>query len=166
MSTDTKFCVDCGTRLPRDAKFCLNCGNSQDNDTPQTKSIQPSRKTAAVDPNKILMTAKGTTGRLDLFENKVRIHRNAGCSTLFLQGLKGDKDIFIHQISSIQFKNSGLTAGYIQFSFLGGLEAKRGVWEATQDENTIMFKGGNQQREFEVIRDAIESKMDLHRRRT
>ena len=57
--------------------------------------------------------------------------------SLLTQGLKGDKEILISQISSIQFKKPGTTNGYIQFAFLGGLEAKRGVFQASGDENSI-----------------------------
>lgn len=32
-----------------------------------------------------------------------------------------------------------MTNGYIQFGVLGGLESKWGVFNATQDENTVMF---------------------------
>lgn len=42
-------------------------------------------------------------------------------------------------ITSIQLKKPGMTNGYIQFGVLGGLESKWGVFNATQDENTVMF---------------------------
>lgn len=46
----------------------------------------------------------------------------------------------ISSISSIQFKNAGaMFNGYIQFAFMGGQEAKGGIFQGTQDENTVMF---------------------------
>ena len=37
------------------------------------------------------------------------------------QGFKGDKEILISQISSVQYKPAGnFTRGYIQFAFIGG----------------------------------------------
>jgi hypothetical protein len=32
-----------------------------------------------------------------------------------------------------------LTRGYIQFTLPGGIESKRGILDATKDENTVMF---------------------------
>jgi hypothetical protein len=106
----------------------------------------------------VLMEAKGVNGQLELLEDKIRIKRK-GVSAFILHGLRGDKEILIKRISSIQFKKVGmLTNGYIQFSFLGGKEAKGGIFEATQDENTIMFTR-NQQDSFEKIKEAIEKKI-------
>jgi membrane protease subunit (stomatin/prohibitin family) len=28
-SADTKFCMNCGTKIPRAAKFCAECGSAQ-----------------------------------------------------------------------------------------------------------------------------------------
>lgn len=108
---------------------------------------------------KILKEAKGAVGgQLELLENKIRIKRK-GALALVTHGLKGDKEILINQISSIQFKNAGaLTNGYIQFAFLGGREAKGGILQAGQDENTIMFTKA-QQSNFEEIKSMIEKRM-------
>lgn len=51
-----------------------------------------------------------------------------------LQGLKGKKDIYFHNITSIQIKKQGLTVGYLQFSLPGGNESKRGVFASANDE--------------------------------
>ena len=48
-----------------------------------------------------------------------------------------------------------LTNGYIQFSFLGGKEAKGTQMEATRDENTIMFTSV-QQPDFEKSKTMLE----------
>ncbi len=106
----------------------------------------------------ILMEAIGINGQLELLERKVRIRRK-GVMSFMTQGLKGDKEILIKQISSIQFKEAtGFTNGYIQFSFLGGKEAKGGIFQATQDENSIMFKKRTQP-DFVKIKSMIENKM-------
>lgn len=87
-----------------------------------------------------IMEAKGIYGTLLLFPEKVRIKRR-GLGSFLVHGLKGDKDIFIAQISSVQFLAAGGTGGgYIQFAFSGGTEAQRGLWQATKDENTVTFK--------------------------
>ena len=107
---------------------------------------------------KILKEAKGVNGQLELLENKIRIKRK-GALSLMNYGLRGDKEILIKQISSIQFKNAGaLTSGYIQFAFLGGKEAKGGLLQAAKDENTIMFSKA-QQSDFEEIKSMIEKRI-------
>ena len=103
------------------------------------------------------MEAKGWNGQLQLFETKVRITRK-GFKALVQQGLKGDKDILIKEISSIQFKKVGWTPGYIQFAFRGGQESKGGIWDADKDENTITFINP-QEPAFVKIKEAIEEKM-------
>lgn len=105
----------------------------------------------------LLMKARGYNGQLELYEHKIVIKRE-GFGAILLQGLKGDKEILINQISSIQFKKAGLTSGYIQFAFLGGLESKQGVFEAGDDENSVSFYS-NHQREFEIIKPMIEERM-------
>jgi len=53
---------------------------------------------------------------------------------------KGDKTIYINQISAIQVKPGTLLInGYIQITVPGGLESKKGILDATQDENTVIF---------------------------
>ena len=107
---------------------------------------------------KILKSAKGVNGTLELLENRVRIKRK-GALSLMLHGLKGDKEILIKQISSIQFKKaSNFTNGYIQFAFLGGTEAHGGLLQATQDENTVVFNKW-QMSAFEEIKSILEEKM-------
>ncbi|MEK5272595.1 DUF4429 domain-containing protein [Aeribacillus sp. FSL K6-8394] len=108
------------------------------------------------------MEAKGVNGQLEFTGNKVVIKRK-GMLAKMTQGLKGDKEILVKQISSIQFKSANmLTNGYIQFSFSGGKENKGGLFDATKDENTVMFNK-KQQPDFEKIKAAIEEKInELH----
>lgn len=105
--------------------------------------------------SEILKKAKGVNGQLELLKNKIIIKRKGSLSFL-TQGLKGDKEIQIKQISSIQLKSAGkLTNGYIQFSFIGGQETKGGMFNATRDENSIMFKS-KQEKKFVEIKNMIE----------
>lgn len=79
------------------------------------------------------------------------------------QGLKGEKEISISQISAVQFKKPGsLTNGYIQFSFVGGLETKAGIFDATKDENSIIFNA-KQEPAFAAIRAEIQKRMAEHK---
>ncbi|MBC6972973.1 SHOCT domain-containing protein [Bacillus sp. Xin] len=108
------------------------------------------------------MEATGVNGQLQIEGNKITIKRK-GMLAKMTQGLKGDKDIQIKQLSSIQFKPAGtFTNGYIQFTFSGGKEDKGGLFDATKDENTIMFNK-KQQPNFIKVKALIEQKMDeLH----
>ena len=102
--------------------------------------------------------AKGHNGQIELYRNKVCIRRK-GVLAFLTQGLKGDKEIMISSISSIQFKKaSAWTNGYIQFSFIGGQEAKGGILQATEDENTVMFTT-EQQLAFERIKAEVEKRI-------
>src|SRR5262245_20435326 len=104
------------------------------------------------------ITANGVNGQLTLVGERIRISRR-GAMAFLTQGLKGEKDIAISSITSIQWKNANwVTRGYIQFSFQGGAEAKGGAFQAASDENSILFSPG-QQREFQAIREAIERRM-------
>ena len=78
-------------------------------------------------------------------------------------GLKGDKEISIASISSIQWKDATWVAdGYIQFAFQGGLEAKGGFFQAHSDENSVVFNR-KQQAEFQAIREELQRRMAANR---
>lgn len=103
----------------------------------------------------VLMTAKGTGGKLELLDDRIRITRRSVAGFL-IHGLKGSKEILISQISSIQFKRPGPIAnGFIQFAFLGGSEVKGGLWQASSDENTIFFTQAHRE-EFEAIKEELD----------
>lgn len=102
------------------------------------------------------MIAKGSNGILYLIGDRIRISRK-GLGSFLLQGLKGDKDININDISAVQLKKSGvLVKGYIQFTFNGSAETKKGIFDATKDENSILFTNT---KDFEKIRDEIQKRM-------
>ena len=108
--------------------------------------------------NGILLEAKGVNGQVELSANKITIKRK-GVMARLSQGMKGDKDIFIKHITSIQFKKAtNLTNGYLQFSIMGGSEVKGGLTQAASDENTVMFKKSQQHR-FEQLKAMIENKI-------
>lgn len=98
--------------------------------------------------------ADGHNGQIELTDTVVRIKRQ-GVMGFLTQGFKGDKEILISQISSVQFKAAGtFFNGYIQFAFLGGRENLGGLEAAVGDENTVLFRP-SQQPAFELIRDEI-----------
>lgn len=108
----------------------------------QVVAVQPQAGTLAAYAEPDSFTARGRNGQLTVTPTKIIISRK-GAMGFLTQGHKGEKEISIDQISAIQFKKNGLaTAGYIQFSFLGGGETKQGVRDAVRDENSVMFGKG------------------------
>ena len=108
------------------------------------------------------MIAKGVNGQVKIVGAKIVISRK-GAMAFMTHGFKGNKEILISQISSIQYKQAGMmTNGYIQFAFIGGQEAKRGLLQSTQDENSIVFNRRQQphfdelKAEIDRIRDSLD----------
>jgi hypothetical protein len=102
-----------------------------------------------------LLMAHGVNGQVTLFNNKIRIDRK-GVLSFLTQGLKGEKEIFLTSITSIQFKQPGaFTNGYIQFGILGGVENRGGLFDATKDENTVMFNAAHLS-EFSTLQKTVE----------
>ncbi|MFA7365401.1 MAG: SHOCT domain-containing protein [Patescibacteria group bacterium] len=147
-----KICPLCGNENEENARFCIECNEALIN------IQEPSLYNKTMKRENILMKAKGVGGDLELLEDKIRIVRRGGLAIL-AHGLKGDKEIFINQISSIQFRKAGaLTNGYIQFAFIGGSEAKGGMLQATTDENTVFFNQKNED-DFSAIKHMIEDRI-------
>jgi hypothetical protein len=89
----------------------------------------------------ILIALDGVNGQIDLYESKIVIHRKGINAKLTMGFFKGDKEIYISQISGIQMKlGTGLTNGYIQFTIPGGNESTKGLAAATKDENSVFFR--------------------------
>ena len=104
------------------------------------------------------LQVKGHNGQVELTDTMLRISRK-GALAFMTQGLKGDKEILISHVSSIQFKPANmLTNGYIQFAFVGGSESKGGLFQGVRDENTVIFKA-SQQRDFEKLRDELTQRI-------
>ena len=105
-----------------------------------------------------VVKAHGVNGQLELTDRVVRIKRG-GLLALVTQGLKGDKEILVAQISSIQFKDAGpFFNGYIQFAYPGSQESKGGIFQATKDENSVMFNV-DQQAEFAKFRHELQKRL-------
>ncbi len=92
-------------------------------------------------PSEIIMKFEGNNGQIELYRDKLIIKRK-GLTALITQGLtKGEKTIYINQITGIQLKLGGLLVGYIQFTLPGGIESRKGVFDAQKDENSVTFSG-------------------------
>ncbi|MBI3944866.1 MAG: DUF4429 domain-containing protein [Armatimonadetes bacterium] len=148
------MCPQCRQTVPAWAQDCPECRYRFPGAPPQGAGqrpgatptgtplgVQPSASCQGGQPEspheRVLMEARGVNGQIELLADRVRIKRQ-GWRALLSQGLKGDKEILVDRITSIQFRMPGIVInGYIQFAFEGGHETKKGVWDATRDENSV-----------------------------
>lgn len=106
----------------------------------------------------VALFGKGVTGRLHVDENFVTISRKGAMAKMSFGWTRGEKRISIDSITAVQFKAPRLSNGYIQFTLGGGSESRRGILDATKDENSVVFSASSA-REFQVIRDYVESRI-------
>ena len=133
-------CPECSKDISDKAANCPNCG------CPLNKQ--------KIEYNKLLGTVNGVNGQLYLYENRIIIRRKGVIAKMTQGFFKGEKEIFLSQISGIQVKKAGMLNGYIQFTLSGGIEGRKGVIEATKDENSVMFSMG-QNKNVEIIKNKI-----------
>jgi hypothetical protein len=123
-------CYLCDHIVADSALKCPGCG---------TKHFKGSTPFAPTTSGAIRVL-KGVNGQLELFPDKVVIRRK-GVLAFMTQGVKGDTTIRLESITGVQLKPGGvLLNGYIQFTLPGGLESRGGIFDATKDPNTIMFR--------------------------
>ena len=104
--------------------------------------------------NKVVMRAKGPAAELLLLEDRVRISRKGSLE----QALQGDTDIFLSQISAVQFKKAGrLMPGHLRFSF-GGM-GKSKLRSGLDSANTTVRFDSKQEKEFVAMKEAIEGRI-------
>ncbi len=100
----------------------------------------------------------GVNGQLYVDNDNVVIERK-GVLGFLTQGLKGRKEIPFSSIKAVQVKEGNLvTNGYIQLSIVGGVENRRGLFDAAKDENTVMYVKQYNQLVAE-IKDFIQNRM-------
>ena len=134
------------------------------------KEIEPSRL-GALTTEEVLPTlataeiihAKGVGGSIS-FDGKMITLRHKGLLALGTVGMVPEKQIPIERVISIQFKSAGMINGYIQFA-TGAGEASGGIFDATKDENTIMFDYRSQ-KQMEVLKGEVEKAMRSLQNRT
>jgi TM2 domain-containing membrane protein YozV len=89
-----------------------------------------------------VMIAEGVNGQVTLFRDRLTISReNIGMVHRMQHGRKGSKEIPFESITSVQLREpSSMTRGYIQFGQSGYVESGGGLFDATSDENTVLFE--------------------------
>ncbi|MBR0237370.1 MAG: SHOCT domain-containing protein [Thermoguttaceae bacterium] len=108
---------------------------------PQTSMLEPNQASnvSPDDASQYLYIIENSDARLIVYKDKVEITRR-GFTGFMLHGLAGTKTIPIANIQAVQFKEpDAFTVGFIQFTLPGGIEAKKGLFDAIKDENTVRF---------------------------
>lgn len=83
---------------------------------------------------------EGIGSRLFVYENRLVLERH-GLVGSTLTGFSGNKTIPITSVQSVEFKEgSSILNGYLRFSYPGSEEKRGGVYNATDDQNAIVFK--------------------------
>ena len=102
------------------------------------------------------MLCKGVGGSLEVLEDRV-ILKHTMVLGITTGWFKGHKTIPYSSITAVQYKRAGMVlSGYIQFTLAGGIEPRRGIWEAQSDENTITFINNEV---FDKAREFIEARI-------
>lgn len=124
-----------------------------------SKNITKILQKRGISPNEVLLSEEGANGQIILTDNGVIIGREGFWKKVVSESYtKGDKLIPYKNITGVQFKDPGMTWGYIQFTLPGGIESRGGSWDAAKDENTVTFHNDRSLR-FRKIRDIVEERI-------
>jgi len=104
----------------------------------------------------INLVFEGDNGTLILTEYGITIKREA---RLFTAHPEGEKYILYRNMTAVQLKPVNITLGFIQFSFQGGRESLGKAVDAVSDENTIVFRSRDKEKEFRHAKEMIEQRM-------
>jgi hypothetical protein len=108
-----------------------------------TTIIAATDQAAMPDNLKHVYVMTGTQDRLEVFPDRLCITPQ-GLLGFLNKGMKGTKTIPYFSITAVQFKEADvLFNGFLQFTIPGGNESRGGIFAATQDENTFMFRREN-----------------------
>ncbi len=82
---------------------------------------------------------KSADGRvMKVYEDRV-VLTQAGLLGFMSRGLSGDKTIYFSDITSVQFKEAGWTAGFMEFTFPGSNDRRGGPISGASNENRFTF---------------------------
>lgn len=126
-----------------------------------SKNIDRILQRRGLSPNEVLIATEGANGQICLTEKGVIIGREGGIGNKLVVGFtKGEKFLPYRNIAGVQFKEPGMTVGYIQFTVPGGIESRGGAFDAVSDENTVTFSTRDLEI-FRKIRDIVEERQGL-----
>lgn len=156
-------CSACGATITdTKSRFCPKCLVQINWAT--IKPMEMSKKNSETD-SEIIIEFYGSNGQIDLYNDKLIIKRAGFIAVLSHGFTKGDKTIYLNQITGIQFKEAGLLVGYIQFTLPGGIESRRGIMDAAKDENTVTFEAFRND-DARKLKERIEELVQKMRRST
>lgn len=84
------------------------------------------------------ITSSATGQVMRIYEDRVDLTQT-GAKGFFSQGLAGTKTYYFCDITTIQFKNCGWSAGFIEFTFAGGRDGRGGVLIGANNDNRFVF---------------------------
>lgn len=96
----------------------------------------------------LLMELKGSNGTISAYNDRVIISRK-GFLAFAASGYKGDRTFFYRDITGIDYKEPGMTNGYIKLLTPGCNNSSPGntlfgtTKEGIQDENAVILRGLN-----------------------
>jgi len=108
--------------------------------------------------DQLIFQVKGHNGQVELYHDRIRLSRRGFHASLLGMRSKGQKDIYLKSITSVQL-HCGLLQGYIKFTFGGSQDDKGGIFSAQKDENSVTFYA-YQKSTFLKLRDMIASMSD------
>ena len=120
------------------------------------KAARKAKRASPTATGSTVLFGKGSNGQLEATEDWITIYRKGAMAKMTQGYTKGVKRIAVGAVNAVQVKKPGVTVGYIQFTLGGGIESRRGVLDATKDENTVTFRS-NHASSFYEIRDFIEA---------
>ena len=104
----------------------------------------------------------GNIGKtLKVYEDKVAIVANVGVKSLLLgNALHGNKEFYYSDLTSVQFKNIGITTGYLQFEYAGSRSISN-----FQSENSFTFSASIGTQKYDNLKKEMPSVYeDIQRR--
>ena len=75
---------------------------------------------------------------MNVYEDKIELTQK-GFRGLWSQGLSGTKTYYYKDITAVQFKNCGWTAGFFEFTVAGGIDKKGGLFAGADNDNRFVF---------------------------
>ena len=108
--------------------------------------------------NKLLLKGSSLGDTIYIYDDSIELVQT-GLGSKVRKGIKGSKTVPFESITAIQYREgNNLTNGYVQISIKGYQESKKGLLDAAQDENSIMFRKENN-KVFKEIADLIQEKI-------
>lgn len=84
-------------------------------------------------------SVKSVNGQvMNVYEDRIELTQE-GKRGFISQGLAGVKTYYYNDITTIQFKNCGWTAGFFEFTFAGGIDRRGGAMGGMHNDNRFMF---------------------------